>query len=267
VSTWEPLERDYVVVQWDQRGGGRTLARAGTADQTTSLEQLTLDGVELARYLRGYLRTDSVVLVGHSWGSFLGVYLVKRQPQLFKALVGTGQVTTWRSMVEAQHAYALSRARAESNTAAVAELESQGVPVSDNFDQYLVMRRWLNRYLAPPDRQWISKQEALVQSALGSADFEAYRQGFRSMSGLSATVFAMDVLSLGVDFRIPFFLIQGRDDHIASTRLASSYFAKITAPVKRMTLIEGAGHFAPMTHMAQFAAALREHLRQLPRER
>ena len=264
VSTWEPLERDFVVLQWDQRGGGRTLARAGAAGQATSLEQLTLDGIELARYLRGYLRTDSVVLVGHSWGSFLGVHIVKRQPQLFKAFVGTGQVTTWRSMVEAQYAYALSRARSEPNAAAVAELESQGVPASDNFDQYLVMRRWLNRYLATSDLQWISKQDALVQSALGATDLMAYRQGFRTMTGLSSTVFAMDVFSLGFDFKTPFFLIQGSDDHIASTELSSSYFDKINAPVKRMTLIEGAGHFAPMTHMQQFAAALRDDFSRLP---
>jgi pimeloyl-ACP methyl ester carboxylesterase len=128
VSTWEPLERDFVVVQWDQRGGGRTRARVGAAGQAASLEQLKLDGIELARYVRDYLRADSVVLVGHSWGSFLGVHIVKRQPQLFRAFVGTGQVTTWRSMVEAQYAYALSRARSEPNAAAVAELESQGVP-------------------------------------------------------------------------------------------------------------------------------------------
>src|SRR3989442_11443218 len=154
-STWEPLERDFVVVQWDQRGGGRTLARAGAGGQATSLELLTQDGIELAQYVRNHLRTDRVILLGHSWGSFLGVHIVKRQPQLFRAFVGTGQVTTWRGMVESQYAYALSRARSESNAAAVAELESLGIPASDNFDQYLVMRRWLNRYLATSDLQWI----------------------------------------------------------------------------------------------------------------
>src|SRR5437773_1706134 len=107
----------------------------------TSLELLVRDGIELTEYTRKYLHTDNVILVGHSWGSFLGVHIVKRQPALFRAFVGTGQVVGWRGMVEAQYRYTLDRARAESDTTAVAELESLGIPAPDNFDQYLVMRR------------------------------------------------------------------------------------------------------------------------------
>ena len=263
VSTWEALERDFVVVQWDQRGGGRTLARAGGAGQATSLELLTRDGIELAQFVRRYLRTENVILLGHSWGSFLGVHIAKRQPQLFRAFVGTGQVTTWTSMVEAQYEYALSRARSESNRAAVVELETLGVPASDNFDQYLVMRRWLNRYLPESDLQWIGPEEALVQSTLSPDEARAWRQGFQTMTGLTSTVFAMDLPSLGFAFRLPVFVIQGDEDRITPTPLAASYFQKINAPVKRMTLIQGAGHFAPMTHMQQFIAALLEDIRRV----
>lgn len=161
--------------------------------------------------------------------------------------------------------YALSRARSESNAPAVSELQALGVPAPENLDQYLIMRRWLNRYLAPSDLQWISTQDALIQSALDPADRRAYLQGFRTMTGLSATVFSMDLPSLGLDFMLPFFLIEGSDDHIAAVALATSYFEKVDAPVKRIAFIEGAGHFAPMTHMQQFAAALRDDLRLLAR--
>jgi len=67
-KVYQPLEQNFVLVQWDQRGAGRTLARAGMQQQA-SLEQLTRDGIELAEYLRGYLQTTSLTLVGHSWGS------------------------------------------------------------------------------------------------------------------------------------------------------------------------------------------------------
>jgi pimeloyl-ACP methyl ester carboxylesterase len=141
VSTYAPLENDFVVVQWDQRGAGKTLAHAGASPQSTSLELLTRDGIELTDYIRGYLHTNSVILVGHSWGSFLGVHIIRQRPELFRAFVGTGQVVSWRAMVEAQYRYALNRARAESNASAVSELETLGIPASDKFDQYLVMRR------------------------------------------------------------------------------------------------------------------------------
>lgn len=66
---------------------------------------------------------------------------------------------------------------------------------------------------------------------------------------------------IGLDFKLPFLLIHGSDDHITPTSMAASYFEKINAPTKRMILIDKAGHFAPMTHMQQFAAALSEGVR------
>jgi pimeloyl-ACP methyl ester carboxylesterase len=204
VSVYAHLERDFVVVQWDQRGGGRTRARAGTAPQGTSLEQLTKDGIGLIEFIRDYLRTNKVVLVGHSWGSFLGVHIVKRRPELFRAFVGTGQVVSWRGMVEAQYRYTLDRVRADSNAAAVRELEALGVPAVDNFDQYLVMRRWLNRYLVAADARWLADQDGLMRVALGPEDLAAYRQGFQTMTGVATTVFAMDLPALGFTFNLPF---------------------------------------------------------------
>jgi len=265
VSTYAPLEHDFVVVQWDQRGAGKTLGHAGASPQSVSLDLLIRDGIELTEYIKHDLHTNNVIVVGHSWGSFLGVHIVKRRPELFRAFVGTGQVVNWRGMVETQYRYALDRARAESNAAAVTELEALGIPAPDKFDQYLVMRRWLNGYLAPSDVQWLTRQDALVRSALTADDLNAYRQGFQTMTGLASTVFSMDVPSLGFDFKLPFFLIQGRDDHITPLSLATSYFEKIKTPTKRMIIIDGAGHFAPMTHMQQFAAALREDVHLLPR--
>ena len=60
--------------------------------------------------------------------------------------------------------HTLATARAEANTLAVKELETLGIPAPDNFDQYLVMRKQLNRYLAPADLQWLSKQDSLIRA-------------------------------------------------------------------------------------------------------
>jgi pimeloyl-ACP methyl ester carboxylesterase len=92
-SGWRPWEKHFTVVQWDQRGAGRTYGAAGdTLGPTMTLERMTQDGVELAEYLRIHLHKDKIVLVGHSWGSFLGIHIVKQRPDLFYAYVGTGQV-------------------------------------------------------------------------------------------------------------------------------------------------------------------------------
>ena len=58
-----------------------------------------------------------------------------------------------------------------------------------------------------------------------------------SETGLASTVFSMDLPSLGFDFKLPFFVIQGSDDHITPTSVAASYFENIKAPRKQLTLI------------------------------
>ncbi len=150
-SVYSPLENDFVLVQWDQRGAGRTLGHSDAEHQANSLPRLVEDGVELTRYIRSYLHTNKVLLVGHSWGSFLGAQIVHREPSLFRAFVGIAQVVSWREIVEAQYRYTLAQARGQSDAAAVQALEALGGPPLGNFNRYLVLRLQLNRHLASSD--------------------------------------------------------------------------------------------------------------------
>jgi pimeloyl-ACP methyl ester carboxylesterase len=81
--------------------------------------------LQLADYLRSYLHKDKIILVGHSWGSFLGIHIVKQRPDQFYAYVGTGQVVG-RATFEKQFQIAIARlqalARAANNTDALTEL-------------------------------------------------------------------------------------------------------------------------------------------------
>jgi pimeloyl-ACP methyl ester carboxylesterase len=264
ISTYEPLERHFVLVQWDQRGAGKTRARATEAARAATLDLVTRDAIELAEYLERYLSAKRLVLVGHSWGSFLGVQIVKQRPDLFRAFVGTGQVVSAAGIMEGEYRYALQRAREAKNRIAIAELEALGLPPFADLNAYGKMRRWLNEFLAPADSQWIAAQEGMLRQALSGEDLNAYWEGFGTMTGLGSTVFSMDVEPLGYQFRVPFFIIQGRDDHITPTSLAERYVQRIQAPVKQMITIEGAGHFAAMTHTNEFATALRQVLRRAP---
>ncbi len=84
-------EKVFTVVQWDQRGSGRTLRKTGPAiAPTITVERMTQDGIELAEYLRKHLGKEKIFLVGHSFGSILGVRMARLRPELFYAYVGHG---------------------------------------------------------------------------------------------------------------------------------------------------------------------------------
>jgi pimeloyl-ACP methyl ester carboxylesterase len=85
---------------------------------------------------------------------------------------------------------------------------------------------------------------------------------FRTVRIRSRTL--LDAPALGFKFKLPVFLIHGSEDHIADSSSAANYFKDIQAPIKRMTQIEGAGHFVPTTHTEQIVEAIRQDMRLVP---
>ena len=154
--------KTYTVVQWDQRGAGRTLGRNGRASSAVlTIDRLVQDGVELADALRTSLRKDKIILLGHSWGSVLGVLMAKAKPGLFSAFVGTGQVGDPARGYYVAFDALLAKARASGGDArAVRELEEIGPPPYKDGRGYQVQRRWSNLF---------GGADAFIASMLGFA--------------------------------------------------------------------------------------------------
>jgi alpha-beta hydrolase superfamily lysophospholipase len=83
----------------------------------------------------------------------------------------------------------------------------------------------------------------MVRSApdFSSQDVQDWIAGLQfSMDLLYPTVATMDLpKTAGNSMPVPFFIIQGEEDHITPTDAAAEYFRAIHAPKKRMLLIKG----------------------------
>src|ERR1700722_19536206 len=69
-----PWEQAFTVANWDQRGSGKTFGRNGPLTPAMTLDRLVDDALEVAQHVCDRLGKKKVILVGHSWGSFLGVH-------------------------------------------------------------------------------------------------------------------------------------------------------------------------------------------------
>jgi pimeloyl-ACP methyl ester carboxylesterase len=138
----------FTVVQWDQRGAGRTFGRNGAASASTiTPDRMVQDGIELSELLRKRLHKDKIVLVGHSWGSVLGFFMVKSRPDLFYAFVGTGQVAAETSRASAvAYAGIVERASRDGNSQALAELKEVGPPPFRDGKGFAVQHKWANLF-------------------------------------------------------------------------------------------------------------------------
>lgn len=263
-AVFRPWLKHFVVVQWDQRGAGRTLGRNGpSVASSITLERLTRDGIELAEWVGRTLGKDKVILVGHSWGSILGVFMVKARPDLFYAYVGTGQVADPSRSYVVAYSELLSKARASGNDRAIAELEDIGPPPYIDGRGYAVQRKWSNLFERADI--FIAATLGLALSAPGATpqDVNDWIEG----QGISAEQLVpqtrrLDPDQLAGDFSVPFFVFQGAEDFTTPTRLARMYVESVRAPVKAFVALDG-GHFAVFMQSEQFLAELLARVRPL----
>ncbi len=113
------------VVQWDQRGAGKTFATAGAKpDPTMTVAEMQSDAEELITWLRRTYKKKKIFLMAHSWGSFLGIRIAQAHPDWLYAYIGVGQAVNGRENEIVGFNETLGCAKAMGNEAAVKELEA-----------------------------------------------------------------------------------------------------------------------------------------------
>jgi proline iminopeptidase len=260
ISTYAPYERDFVLVQWDERGAGRTFSKNGAADVT--LEKQVADGIDLSEQLHRRF-PQKLILLGHSWGSIVATRMAQQRPELFAAYVGTGQVASWAGTVQFQFDFLKRRYKEQGDAAALAALEAIGRPDPKNLGQYFSFSRPIRQNMNSSDTAWFADMRKIA-TANGEteATIKATGDGMSaSGAALAGNIVSEDLPATASTFKIPYYIVQGRHDLFAPTPLAEAYFAKVSAPKKRMIVIEDAGHFALATHQAEVIAALKQMLR------
>jgi len=261
VSTYAPYEKAFVLVQWDQRGAGRTFAKNGAAGVTR--ETLIADAIDLAEQLHKRFPRTPLILFGHSWGTIIASGMAQQRPELFAAYVGTGQVSSWAGTVQFQFDFLKQRYKETGDTAALAALEAIGKPDPKNVKQYFGFSRPIRQNMNASDTAWLTGLRK-AYSANGVTEEMVKTIGDGMSASGSALIDASiegDLSATATSFKIPYYIIQGRHDLFTPTPLVEAYFAKVSAPKKRLIIIEDAGHFALATHQAEVIAALKEVIR------
>lgn len=256
-GTWIPLtehfiswEKHFTVVLWDQRGAGKTLRATGASiAETMSVDRMAQDGIEVAEYVRAHLRKDKIVLLGHSWGSILGINMAKKRPDLFSVYVGTGQASDLPKSIAAAYAKVQEQARAANDAGTLRVLTKVGQPPFDSKEKIEGFFSSLDKYPPASDRAAMKivgrKLMAPKPDYSLRDEFDRFR-GFMVVPTLQVynEMLGTRLSSLRPHFEIPIFFIQGTEDNLTPASLAEDYLKTIEAPHKEMVLLKGGGHFA-----------------------
>ena len=265
-SVFRAWEQQFTVVQWDQRGAGKTYGRNGAREAPMTIERMRDDGIELTRVLLEHLQKPKLVLVGHSWGTVLGVLMVKAHPELFYAYVGTGQVVAKEEKEEILYAALMDTVRNAHDEDGIAKLVAIGKPPYKSQTDLLVERDVSERYDTDAERNLEATLRPAVLFApdFSMADVYSMLQGSKFASNaLYQEVLGYDARALGPEFAVPFFVFNGDEDRVTPADLAQRYVDAIDAPQKAFVALRGGGHSAILTMSDRFLEELVTRVRPL----
>lgn len=245
------LEQTWCVVDWDQRGAGRSFQ--GDEDAASlSMDTLVSDGAGLISLLRTQFPDRSVVVVGHSFGSVLGLLLTRAIPTQIDAYVGASQVVNWARQEKRSYRWALDQAERTGNRRALTALKAIDVP--DRSGVYEggtasveVQRRWLGALGGvSADPRFIARWTMTI---LLARDYPLSTK-LRFTKGMRRS---MDLIwpELGerIDFQrdidsleVPVYLFAGSLDRITDLDQIRDWHEALRAPTKSLDVVEGVGH-------------------------
>lgn len=271
-SFQRPWEDYFTVVQWDQRGAGKSypLNDPDALAPTMTLERYRDDAIELIEWLRDRYGKDKVVLMGHSWGSAVGLAVAAKRPDLLHAYVGIGQAIDFRENERVGMAWTLAQARARGDAEAVRAIEALAPYPDGEFtiDKADAWRKWsirwgaLAAYRTDADFYFESTR---LSPAYTPADRKAWGQGsafsVRTLWPRLAHVSHQDLRKLEVP--VVFFL--GRHDYTVPAPIAARWIERVDAPYKRTVWFEHSAHLPMVEEPGRVFAALLEHVLPLTR--
>jgi pimeloyl-ACP methyl ester carboxylesterase len=244
------LEKEFVVVQWDRRAAGKSYREDISSTLTT--EQLVADTVELTNVLRDRFHQERIYLVGHSWGSYLGMLVIARHPELYQAYVGIGQLARSSPIAGIQDEYIRQTARRMGDHDAIKELEEKGASVRETLLFKFGGEIHKAKSFTPLLLTGLAAPEYSLRDARNiPKGVSLYARNFvyNSISGE-----LMDVITQA---KVPVYFFTGRYDQTDPSTLTEQYFSKINAPEKHMVWFEESAHFPFYEEPAAFARQMR----------
>jgi pimeloyl-ACP methyl ester carboxylesterase len=240
------LEKDFVVVNWDQRGAGKS-AHVSVPHQSMNVDQFVDDCHDLVTHLCDRFDKDKIYLVGHSWGSVLGTLTVAKYPGLFHAYVGIGQVVDLERNEAISYQYVVDKAEEKNNALAKSQLKMIGPPPYSNNLELLIQRQWLSKFggaVHDPKSTGSFYLTALKSPEYSPADYFKYLYGtISSISLMWDEVMTYNFIEQAPSLEVPVYFAVGRHDYNTPWELTVEYYEVLDAKKgKSLIWFENSAH-------------------------
>ena len=251
----EQLEEIFTVVILEQRGAGKSYYPFAESE-SIKIDTFISDIHALSKNLLKRYNQEKLYLIGHSWGSVLGLEFAKHYPQLVHAYIGCGQVINMKKGMKIARDFALQKNIESNNKKVIARLET--------LDCSYTQENWLDDLLFATGQ--VIKHKG---SLYGKRNFHPFIRDFlfspnyslkelinRQKGALQSIKYLwQELMEVNFEdirsFEVPVIFVQGRGDYQVSSELVHEYFQTIESE-KQFFWFENSCHFPQWSEPERF---------------
>lgn len=260
------LERHFLVAYFDQRGAGRSFDPEAPAASLNIAQHVT-DLDRVVDHLRSQYHRDRVLLVGHSWGTVLGMLYAKAHPEKLSGLVCVAPVVSFSEQHRREYAYDMEEATRRGDEHAFRELREIGPPPYETPNPMIRLQRVTERYRGvefQTHNHAAIVAEGIFRGLVTPWEIVRIGQGIhRSLEAMHRELLAFDMRRKVTSLDVPVFFFLGRQDHHVDANLAAEYFEALRTSRKQMYWFERSAHDIPFDEPQLFDARIVEASRRI----
>jgi len=264
----------FVIVDWDQRGAGKSYDPSEKLD--LRFDTLVDDTHKLIQYLGATYGRKQVYLLGHSFGTMIGMMVASKYPEQVAAFVGVGFAVDVVENERGSYSWALERAKAAGNDEAVQELEAVGDPGNDvDYPDYKepvthdgeqlpgseVTMYWVGRFGG--DVWGREGSEEIETEIMGSSWYKdsSWAEGVKYSQEIfnQSSKASMDLSKRVTAVSVPVYFFQGAHDADTPYALAKAYLDELDTKDRgstKLVTFSNSSHFPFVEEPARFTQEL-----------
>ncbi|MFU8795341.1 MAG: alpha/beta fold hydrolase, partial [Dethiobacteria bacterium] len=217
----------------------------GFDETTMTVDRYIDDTIELTGYLKERFGREKIYLLGHSWGSQIGILAAATYPENYFAYIGVSQLTDPHLSQELAYRWLLGELVSSSNEKDLEKLKQLGPPRYTGHADYVEFARLIDKYGGNMDVSfgnlvWI----ALQAPEYNLKDYYHWLRGATRGSGpMWEESQAFNLFTEVPEIEIPVYFFSGANDHNTPLSLVEEYAARLKAPAgKELVVFESSAH-------------------------
>ena len=249
-----PLADKFTLVAWDQRGAGVAYDKKEAQTLVLTKEVYVEDAHNVACYLKERFNKEKIIVVGHSFGSVLGVWLAEKYPNDIEAYIGIGQCIDYIENEKLSYEWALAESKRLKDNKSIKTLNKIGFPINGKYAgnhlKALMKQRSVLHKLGgatyanrkPYWKELLFDVLPILRTEYNGSQLKKYIKGLNYSPNQPLASTNPDFMNTVSSLAVPVYLLLGRHDYNCVSALAEKWLDALQAPDKKLIWFENSAH-------------------------